>query len=234
MKKARRIVNKLLETEEVPDPSAYLLQTHEPTELLRGILRDELVEKGWRHIHVRKEDDGSWVVEGAMIDTPHRTYWFNAGARVAPVPNESPDLRMKVMRLFKAAARRAGIEVSDAAIEDISPAYHDGFDLYSEFDDFEEDPGDWNVAIRFNWKPAQKFWSKASQALGYEEQPYQKAAAAAAAAPKPKRSTATDEPTEIQRRIQAIRARHGGKDPEPESLEHQARWRDEIIKPHEK
>lgn len=56
--KARRIVNKLLEAEDVPDPKEYALSTTEPTELMRGALRDELVEKGWRHIHVRPEDEG--------------------------------------------------------------------------------------------------------------------------------------------------------------------------------
>jgi hypothetical protein len=170
--KARRIVNKLLETDEI-DPKAYSLTTNEPTELMRGILRDELVEKGWRQIHVRPEDDGEWVVEAGFIDSSHRSYWMNAGARVAPVPTESPELRMKIMRLFKAAARRANMEVTDAQLEDLRPVYNDGLDLYSEFDDFEEDRGDWNVALRFRWQPLQKFWSKASQALGYETQPYQ-------------------------------------------------------------
>ena len=56
--KARRIVNKLLETEDISDPKEYALSTTEPTELMRGALRDELVEKGWRHIHVRPEDEG--------------------------------------------------------------------------------------------------------------------------------------------------------------------------------
>lgn len=226
--KARRIVNKLLETEDISDPKEYALSTTEPTELMRGALRDELVEKGWRHIHVRPEDEGEWVIEAGFIDSNHRAFWTNSGARVAPPPTEAP--LMKVMRLFKAAARRAGMAVDEATLEDVSPAYHDGFDLYSEFDDFEEDPGDWNVAIRFRWHPAGKFWSKASSALGYEQLPYQKTAATAA---KPKPSLATDDPTEIQRRMQEIRARHGGKDPEPETLDQQVKWREEVIKPHE-
>lgn len=226
--KARRIVNKLLETEDISDPKEYALSTTEPTELMRGALRDELVEKGWRHIHVRPEDEGEWVIEAGFIDSNHRAFWMNSGARVAPPPTEAP--LMKVMRLFKAAARRAGMAVDEATLEDVSPAYYDGFDLYSEFDDFEEDPGDWNVAIRFRWHPAGKFWSKASSALGYEQLPYQKTAATAAA--KPKSSLATDDPTEIQRRMQEIRARHAGKDPEPETLEQQQNWAKETIKPY--
>lgn len=167
----RRIVNKLLETEEISDPKQYALSTGDPTEQVRNTLRDELVEKGWRQIHVRPEDDGEWVIEAGFIDSAHRAFWLNSGARVAPPPTEAP--MMKLMRLFKAAARRAGMNVTEATLEDVSPVYGDGYDLYTEFDDFEEDRGDWNVAIRFRWEPVNKFWSKASQALGYETQPYQ-------------------------------------------------------------
>jgi len=218
--KARRIVNKLLETqEEIPDPKDYALQTHEPTTLMQGTLRDELVERGWRHIHVRMEDENEWVVEAGFIDTAHRSQWLEAGARVAPTPEESPDLRMKIMRLFKAAARRAGMMVTEAKIEDISPAYNDGFDLYSEFNDFEEDPGDWNLAIRFQWRPAEKFWSKASQALGYEKQPYQQQPPAPRPPVKPIPGAAGKEPQRVARRL-----KKGAPVAPEDDLERQKEW----------
>lgn len=212
--KARRIVNKLLETEteEVSDPKDYALTTGDPTALLRDTLRDELVERGWRQIHVRPEDEQEWVVEAGFIDSTHRSHWLNAGARVAPAPTETPDLRMKLMRLFKAAARRANMEVTDAKLENLSPVYTDGLDLYSEFNDFEEDRGDWNIAIRFRWKPAQKFWSKASQAVGYDTKPYQRTP------PKTVPGAAGKEPARIARRLKK------GAQSSPDDLERQKEW----------
>ena len=176
--KARRIVNKLLESDEgIGDPAQYAATAAPSGNLVSDTLRDELVERGWRHIRVREEDDadGEWVMEAGVIDPHHRATWLNAGARVAPAPEESSDLRMKIMRWFKAAAKRAGMNVTEAALEALLPAYTGGYDLHSEFDDFEEDAGDWNVVIRFKWQPVDKFWSKASQSLGYETKPYQQA-----------------------------------------------------------
>lgn len=216
--KARRIVNKLLETEEISDPKDYALTTGEPTALLRDTLRDELVDKGWRQIRVRPEDEQEWVVEAGFIDNAHRAEWLNAGARVAPSPTETPDLRMKLMRLFKAAARRAGMEVTEAQLEDLSPVYTDGLDLYSEFDDFEEDRGDWNVAIRFRWKPVEKFWSKASQSLGYETKPYQQTPPAPPAPKKPIAGAAGKEPERIARRLKK------GARSSADDLERQKEW----------
>lgn len=166
--KARRVVNKLLETDEIPDPKAYAIQTEQPTDLMRHTLRDELVERGWRRIRISPGDDNEWTIFAGYIDSDHRARWLEAGARVAPPPEEAPDMRMKLMRLFKAAARRAGMQIESAKIESIRNAYLDGFDLYSEFQDFEDDPGDWDVEIVFKWKPVGKFWSKASQATGYK------------------------------------------------------------------
>jgi hypothetical protein len=232
MKKARRIVNKLLESDEgIDDPMQYAVSTAKPPgNLVSDTLRDELVDRGWRHIHVREEDEGEWVVEAGVIDPYHRSKWLNAGARVAPMPEESPDLRMKLMRWFKAAAKRAGMNVTEAAIEDVSPAYTDGYDLYSEFNDFEEDSGDWNVAIRFKWTPVNKFWSKASQSLGYETKPYQQAAKPKPEPRKPVKSLLTpeqqdqrdEEHRQMMRKMQARR-----KKSEEEFEKNVARWKRE-------
>ena len=167
------VVNKLLEADEIDDPAQYAKSSVPTGDLIQGSLRDELVERGWRHIHVREEDDGEWVLEAGVLDPNHRAHWENAGARVAPTPQESPDLRMKIMRWFRAAAKRAGMQIESANLEDLRPA-HEGIDLHAQYADFEDDPGDWNVAIRFRWAPGDKFWSKSSNALGYETKPYQK------------------------------------------------------------
>lgn len=186
------LVDRLLETDEegIDDPKAYALGAQPDPNAIQDTLRDELVDRGWRGIRVRQEDDNEWVVEAGVIDNDHRAQWSAAGARVAPTPEERPDLRMKLMRLFRAAAKRAGMQIETATLEDLRPA-HEGIDLHADLADFEDDTGDWNVAIRFLWAPGNKFWSKASQALGYETKPYQRpplstpAATAAPAAPTP-------------------------------------------------
>jgi hypothetical protein len=219
--KARKVVNKMLESDEgISDPMEYALSTpHPPSNLLSDTLRDELVEKGWRHIRLRQEDDDEWVVEAGVIDPHHRTSWLENGARVAPSPTETPDLRMKLMRMFKAAALRASVNVADAKIEDLSPAYDDGYDLYTKYDDFEDDSGDWNVAIRFKWKPGDKFWSKASQSLGYETKPYQRQPPAPRPPIKPVAGAAGKEPERIARRL-----KKGAAAAPEDDLERQKEW----------
>lgn len=163
------IVDKLLEAEEpIGDPMAYAISTGQPADLMRSTLRDELVDRGWRHISLEKMDDDDWALRAGFVDDNHRARWEMTGARVAPAPTESPDLRMKLMRLFKAAAKRAGIQVTEARIEELRPEYRDGLDLHRLPDDFESDRGDWQVEIIFQWQPLPKFWSKASQAFGYK------------------------------------------------------------------
>ena len=167
--KALHIVNRLLEAEEpIGDPMAYALSTNQPVDLMRSTLRDELVERGWRHIRIEKMDENEWALRAGYVDENHRAQWERVGARVAPPPTEAPDLRMKLMRLFRAGAKRAGIQVTAARIEELVPEYRDGLDLHSLPDDFEADRGDWDVEIIFEWQPISKFWSKASQALGYK------------------------------------------------------------------
>jgi len=193
----------MLESDEgIDDPKEYALSTGQPSpNLLSDVLRDELVEKGWRHIRLRQEDD-EWVVEAGVIDPYHRTYWLEHGARVAPPPTDTHCVRMQLMRMFKAGALRASVHVEDARFEDLSPAYYDGYDLYTKYDDFEDDGGDWNIAIRFKWKPGDKFWSKSSQSLGYETKPYYQRQPPAPRPPiKPVAGATGKEPERIARRL---------------------------------
>lgn len=185
--KANHIVSRLLEDDdEIIDPEAYVKGSTPSAELVQGTLRDELVERGWRKIGVRKEeqDFDGWLVSAGIMDPTHRATWENAGARVIPAPKESESLRMTIMRWFKAAAKRAGMNVTAANIESLQPAYA-RLDLHNLPDDFEDDEGDWRVAIRFDWEPVAKFWSKASTAQGYETKPYQQTSKPPAA-PRPR------------------------------------------------
>ena len=96
--KALHIVNRLLEAEEpIGDPMAYALSTNQPVDLMRSTLRDELVERGWRHIRIEKMDENEWALRAGYVDENHRAQWERVGARVAPPPTEAPDLRMKLM-----------------------------------------------------------------------------------------------------------------------------------------
>lgn len=163
--KAPYIVNKLLESEEgIADPADYVHTTNDPVKLVQSTLRDQLTEHGWRRIQVWR-DGNEWVLLAGYIDPPHRAYWRITGARVALQPIEGVYLRRKVMQLFQAGARRAGMNISNAKLEDLRPVY-DTVDLHTD-GDFEDDEGDWSLAIRFEWLPGNNFWGGASQAIGY-------------------------------------------------------------------
>jgi GH24 family phage-related lysozyme (muramidase) len=220
-----RIVDKLLEMDIPDDPLELIHQTHNPSDEAQSILRDELVDMGWRHIRLTLSDEG-WLLHAGMIDPQHRAEWENSGARVAPAPQETPLLRPRIMRTFKAAARRAGMDVSSAKLTSIRPAY-DSHDLYYAWEDFEDDPGDWEIEIELQWSPKDKFWSKASAALGYETKPYQQAgklAKTGSAKPSPltpEQLDAADDATR-SRLLKAERAAQGSEERADKALQ---RWR---------
>lgn len=176
--KAKAIVDSLLEADIPPEDTPELssdLYKGNPVNQLTAILRDELVERGWRKIRINQDDEPDlWVVTAGFIDSSYRAYWENAGVRVAPAPEDSLQLRGKITRTFSAACRRAGVWASVTLLE-LTPVHVDGLDLYYSFDDFEDDPGDWHVTLQLKWLPKPGFWSKASKALGYEAYPYQQA-----------------------------------------------------------
>lgn len=163
--KALHIVNKLLETDEegIGDPMQYAQGTNQPDHMIQDTLRKELVEKGWRRIRVERVDNG-WALFANVIDTTNRNQWASQGARVAPRAEDSAANRMKIMRSFKAAARRAGMNITDAEITEFRAATGEPVDLHANYANIEDDPGDWSVELFFDWTPVDKFWSKASNA----------------------------------------------------------------------
>jgi hypothetical protein len=179
---ASAIVNKLLEAEggiDSPEMNRELY-AGDPGQLLAGALRDELVERGWRNIQIHKpnEPEGhEWIVSAGFIDNAYREHWMATGARVAPPPADTFQLRGRLVQSFKAACKRVKTIVGIKLVS-LEPA-HDDYDLHTAYDDFEDDPGDWRVTFELVWKPETfqpGFWGKASQALGYEDKPYQQAA----------------------------------------------------------
>ncbi len=170
---ADSIVSKLLED----DPKDYLRSTTDPTESLIAVLRDELVEKGWRRIQLFKEEDvgNTWELHARYIDTKHRTAWNNAGARVIPGPDgeDRNAIGMVVMRMFTAALKRAGFGLEAKGDLRVEPG--EAFDLHS-LADTEDDPGDWEISLQFTATPLPGFWGKAGNAIGYEPKPASKPA----------------------------------------------------------
>jgi len=197
---ALALVNKLLETDVPPEDDPSTLRDYyagDPSKVLAGALRDELVERGWRNIQIQKPDEPQgleWIVTAGFIDEAYRQRWLVAGARVAPTPVDSIQLRGRLVQSFKAACKRikahAGITLMS-----LEPA-HEAYDLHTGYDDIEDDPGDWRVTLELIWKPGTflpGFWGKASQAIGYEDKPYQQTAQPAPAPRKPVRSLLTPE-----------------------------------------
>lgn len=200
--RAADVVNRLLETDLPAEDDPSNLRDYyagDPSKLLAGALRDELVERGWRNIKIEKPDapDGNeWIVKAGFVDEHYRADWLAAGARVAPAPKDSLQLRGRLVQSFKAACVRAKAYVGIKLL-DLQPA-HGTYDLHTAYDDFEDDPGDWLVTLELVWKPETfmpGFWGKASQALGYEDKPYQQAGkpAPGPAPRKPARSLLTPE-----------------------------------------
>ena len=182
--------NRLPESEDIdwssdpedPDASqehAYIARNQDPSELIRHALRDKLVEKGWRNIRVRQmkldepgpdEDGGHYYeVMAGVVDDLHRGEWLATGARVIPQPSNEHGKDMRA--LFTLQLRRAlvsiGAKTADEIFVAIKPAYH-SFDTQQQFDDFEDDHGDWNLEGNFHLIPGPKFWGKVSTAQGYE------------------------------------------------------------------
>lgn len=230
----RRLCEEDIPAEDTPEATEHYTKD-DPGVLLAGALRDQLVEKGWRRIKIFKgdedapDDPDSWTLTASFVDWAYRSDWLADGARVAPRPNDSKELRAKLMNMFRGACRRVHVDCKLARVVGLRAV--DDIDLYREYDDIEDIPGDWDIEMQLDWQPKPGFWSIASKATGYDKLPYQKKKEAEAIRSARTPSTQTDEPTEIQRRMQAIRARHGGREPEPESLETQAGWRDQVIKP---
>lgn len=165
MSAAEHLVATLLETDEV-DPKEYAQQTMQPTQRMADSLRDELTERGWRNIRIEPWDDpGTFVVYAGLIDSAHRAKWYSYRARVAPGAEEGPAFRMTLVRQFKAAAKRAKLQVDDVEIDELRQA-HQGYDMATEYEDFEDDPGDWNVTLTFRSNAQPGFWSR--DVIGYE------------------------------------------------------------------
>lgn len=170
---ASSVVNNLLENDLPPEDAPSAEYTGgDPGRLLAGVLRDELVEKGWRNIRITNSAEDLWDVEAGFVDWLYRSEWLAAGARVAPSPEDTLQLRGRIMNMFRAACRRAKVEFR-CELSRLTPQ-HDDYDLHTDYGDFENDPGDWRVEIALFWTPLPGFWSKASAALGYEDKPYQK------------------------------------------------------------
>lgn len=164
------VVDALLEADPdgIDDPLQYAYDTLDPqprsgehidiVKFTRA-LRDELVERGWRHIRLQPVEDNQWYVSAGWIDERFRSHYAAMGWRVTPEPHDDWNLGGRVASSLKGGLRRVGCKLLSFQFdeEELQPV-HDGLDLERLPDDFEDDQGDWRVSATFTFAPGPKFW----------------------------------------------------------------------------
>lgn len=225
---ASELVDKLLEAglenEPISDPMQYAFDTLVPEprsgehiDLVKftRALRDELVERGWRHVRLQPIEDNQWYLTAGWIDDRFRSKYAAQGWRVTPAPEDDWNLGGRVASSLKGGLSRVGCKLLSLEWPEDFQRVHDGMDLERLPDDFEDDQGDWYITAIFTFAPKPKFWKMLQNATPPDPPK----------PPKPEPEITLDQLKQILKRKYALnRAFKRLKPPAEDDLDNQVDW----------